>query len=301
VVPERAKEGGLASPASCLGDINVRFIRGENRSPSPHRTSRPPASISFTPTPSGPQSIPPISKMSFFDDFTGLNSGYPFTEYNSFESYCFGTNDEQFPNITSQGNVFESDTTIAGPSGSPDWFLDSSLEGNTGKPRYQGSTLLWGSEDQFVEPYAFGMEPAYDFGTSELRRCRSELLKPTLTAALDVDVCSSNAFTQQTHIPIGHVDPSVAGQATTPSQNLPTLCPPVIYNDPISPSPVPTKSSTCEFSNGFNPDSSIHPCDQTHHFRTPCTSLIVPSKAAGTSNRWPAQARQGGGPIQPHP
>jgi hypothetical protein len=109
--------------------------------------------------------------MSFSDTFTDLNFGYPFTtEYNSFNSYCFVTDDEQFPHMTSQANVFESGAMIAGPSGSSDWFLNPSPEGYTGESAYLGSTLMGGLEDQFVDPHASQAEPVYDgFHTSESR------------------------------------------------------------------------------------------------------------------------------------
>jgi len=100
--------------------------------------------------------------MSYFNDndFVGANFGYPLGN----EEYSdFGT-----PYHT----LIDSDTAIAGPSGSQDWYLNPSPEVYAGQSGYQESILLDVSGDQFVDPYTLHTEPAYGgFNTGE-SRCR---------------------------------------------------------------------------------------------------------------------------------
>ena len=73
------------------------------------------------------------------NNFAGENFGYYF-------------GDEQFQDFGVPSNAFDSDTPIAGPSRSQDWYHNPSTEGYSGQD-YQESTLLDASGNQFVDPY----------------------------------------------------------------------------------------------------------------------------------------------------
>jgi len=69
--------------------------------------------------------------MPFFNNnFAGMSFDYAYssTEENSFGGYSFGNE--------------RSDTAIAGPGGSNNWYLNPSSEGYADQVGYQGSTLL---------------------------------------------------------------------------------------------------------------------------------------------------------------